>query len=145
MEKRRTVMRAVSRLKRAWQEHGKAIAQEEGVPDSYRQIVMFLHRHPGALQRSIADFCGVTASAVNQTVQGMLRDGYLRKEEDPADRRCFRIYLTEKGEQVARRLFLRLSAADDAISARLSAEREAELIETLDSLADFIREELHGC
>lgn len=145
MKKRKTIMRAASRARRAWDQHVKAIALAEGVPDSYRQVVMFLFRHPGESQRAVAEFCGVTASAVNQTVQSMLREGYLRKEEDPADRRCFRIYLTEKGEQVARRLFLRLSASDDAITAHLGAAREAELIGTLDDLTDFIREELHGC
>ncbi len=142
MRKRKTVMRAAARARRAWDQHVKAVALSEGVPDSYRQVIMFLFHHPGESQRAVAEFCGVTASAVNQAVKSMLEEDYLRKEPSPSDRRSFRLFLTQKGEDTARRLFARLYASDEAITALFGAEREAELIAALDTLTDFIREEL---
>lgn len=142
MKKRQTVMRSVGRARRVWNNHVKQIAQAEGIPDSYRQVVMFLHHHPGSGQRSIAEFVGVTTSAINQVVKSMLEEDYLRKEADPSDRRGTRLYLTEKGESVASRLREKLDDADSAITAFLGEDREAELIEVLESLADFVRREL---
>lgn len=142
MRKRQTVMRSVGRARRVWNNHVKQIALAEGIPDSYRQVIMFLHHHPGSGQRSIAEFVGVTTSAINQVVKSMLEEDYLRKEADPSDRRGTRLYLTEKGESVASRLREKLDDADSAITAFLGETREAELIEVLESLADFVQREL---
>lgn len=142
MRKRQTVMRSVGRARRVWNNHVKQIALAEGIPDSYRQVIMFLHHHPGSGQRSIAEFVGVTTSAINQVVKSMLEEDYLRKEADPSDRRGTRLYLTERGESVASRLREKLDDADSAITAFLGETREAELIEVLESLADFVQREL---
>ena len=145
MKKRQTLMRAVGRARRAWDNHVKVVTQAEGIPDSYRTVLMFLLRHPGSGQRDIAEFASITTSAVNQAVKSMLEEGYLTKETDIADKRNSRLYLTEKGSTVAARVFEKLDTADDAITARIGAEKEAELIAFLDGLAEFIRKDLTEC
>ena len=101
MKKRKTVMRAVGRARRAWNNHVREITQTEGIPDSYRTVLMFLNRHPGSGQRSIAEFAGVTTSAINQAVKSMLEEDFLQKEVDPTDKRNSRLYLTDKGQDAA--------------------------------------------
>ena len=145
MKKRQTLMRAVGRARRAWDNHVKAVTQAEGIPDSYRTVLMFLLRHPGSGQRDIAEFASITTSAVNQAVKSMLDEGYLTKETGIADKRNSRLYLTEKGSTVAARVFEKLDTADDAITERIGAEKEAELIAFLDGLAEFIRKDLTEC
>lgn len=142
MKKRQTLMRAIGKARNAWISHIREIALAEGIPDSYRAVLMFLLRHPGSSQRNIAEFADITTSAVNQTVKSMLEEDYLRKEVDPSDKRNSKLYLTEKGESVAQRLFAKLHAADDAITAMIGAEKEAELIAFLEQLADYIRKDL---
>ena len=57
MEKRkRTVMMAILRTRRAWMEHTKAVAHEMGIPDSYRMIIMYLLREPGPIRRMLRNF-----------------------------------------------------------------------------------------
>lgn len=145
MSKRWTLMHGMARARGAWHDHVRQIAQEEGIPDSYRPVIMFLHRNPGASQKSIADFLNVTTSAVNQVVKSMVEEGYLRKEADPADRRSYKLYLTEKSEEVSARLRRRLEESDDAITAFIGAEKEEELLQLLHELTDFIRKELTSC
>lgn len=145
MEKRKTLMRAIGRARHASKLYMKEIAWSAGIPESYRTVLMFIHRHPGAGQRSIAEFSGITTSAVNQTVKSMLAEDYLRKEIDGSDKRSTRLYLTEKGEKTAAKLYGKLEAADDAITALLGAEKEAELIELLEKVADYIRRDLGSC
>lgn len=142
MKKRKTLMRSVSRARRAWNNYVKEVALAEGVPDSYRTVLMFLLRHPGSAQRNIAEFAGITTSAVNQVVKSMAEEEYLIKETDPGDKRNSKLYLTEKGTVVATEIFEKLDAADDAITRRIGAEKEAELIAILDELMELIGREL---
>lgn len=133
-------MRATGSVRRAWKNMMKQIAMEEGIPDSYRQVIMFLYHNPGSGQRNIAEFAEVTTSAINQVVKNMLEEGYLRKETDLSDKRNCRLYLTAKGEDVACRLRNRLDYADNAITAYLGEEKEACFIQLLEDLAKFIQE-----
>ena len=136
-------MRSMAKARRAWQDHVRQIAMEEGIPESYRTVLMYLLRHPGANQRNIAEFAGITTSAVNQTVKVMLEEDYLHKETDPSDKRHSRLFLTENGAAIARRVYDRLDASDDAITAMIGAEKEAELIALLNDLTEFIRKDLN--
>lgn len=145
MDRRKTIMRAMARTRRAWNDHVKRITLEEGIPDSYRPVILFLNRNPGASQRGIAEFEGVTTSAVNQVVKNMLEEGYLRKEVDASDKRNSKLYLTEKGTEVAARLRRRLDTSDDAITARIGAEKETDMIAFLEMLAEYIRKDLNPC
>jgi len=142
MKRRKTLMRAVGRTHRAWNDYIKRITLTEGIPDSYKTVLMFLLRHPGAGQSDIADFALITSSAVNQTVKIMAAEGYLTKEADPGDKRSSRLYLTQKGSEIAERVFERLGEADAAITDKLGKEKEMQLIAILDEIADYIREEL---
>lgn len=145
MRKRWTLMHGIARASCAWSDHVREISLAEGIPDSYRQVIMFLHRNPGASQRGIAEFVGVTTSAINQVVKSMQEEGYLRKEADPSDKRSCKLYLTESGESAAARLRKKLDESDEAITAFIGAEREKELTELLHQLTDFIRKDLDQC
>ena len=143
MKKRWTLMYGMARDRCAWNAYMRKITLSEGIPDSYRPVIMFLRRNPGASQRSIAQFHDVTTSAINQVVKNMLAEGYLRKESDPSDKRSCKLYLTEKGEDAACRLRKKLDDADDAITAFVGEEREKELMDLLHQLTDFIQNELN--
>lgn len=143
MRKRWTLMYGMARTRTAWNEHLRKIALEEGIPDSYRPVIMFLHRNPGSSQKNIADFLNVTTSAVNQVVKNMADENYLQKEADPADKRSFKLYLTDRGESIACCLRKRIDDADDAITSFVGTEKEEELLMLLHELTDFIRKELN--
>ena len=146
MEKeKRRVMMALSRTRRAWLAHTKAVAQELGIPDSYRGVISYLSRRPGANQKNIAEFTNVTTAAVNQTVKDMIADGYVEKVMDESDRRYSRLYLTEKGMETSVKLREVLHRSDEVIAAAITPEKEAEMIELLDKIYECIKEELSLC
>ncbi len=145
MERKRTLMMAMARTRRAWNNHVKEVAHSIGIPDSYRMIISFLHRNPGANQRNIAEFADVTTSAVNQTVKSMQEEGYLKKETDDCDKRHSKLFLTEKGELAAEKLRERLSASDEVITELVTPEKEEELIALMDKITDCIRRDLTSC
>ena len=146
MEKRkRTVMMAIARTRRVWMDYTKALAQEIGIPDSYRMVIMYLVREPGANQKDIAEFANITTAAVNQTVKEMIANGYLEKQTDEKDRRYTKLYLTEKGREIALKLKEKLHISDEVITAAITPEKEAEMIELLDKIQECIRRNLTSC
>ena len=144
-ERRITVMKAMGRTRRAWMNHLKALAREIGIPDSYREVISYLNRNPGANQKDIAEFSNVTTAAVNQTVKAMIAEGFLRKETDEADRRYTKLYLTEKGAEISHKLRESLRRSDEIITKTITPEKEAEMIELLDVIYECIKEELTSC
>lgn len=142
MEKKKTLMMAVSRTRQVWKSHVKKLALEIGIPDSYREVIMFLSRKPGSNQRNIAEFAEITTSAVNQTVKSMLQEGYVRKETDECDKRNSKLFLTEKGKECALELHRQLQHSDEILTALITPEKEAEFIELLDKITDCIRRDL---
>ena len=142
MEQKRTLMMSIARTRGVWQEHKKSIALSLGIPESYRAVIMYLAKHPGANQRMIAEFSDVTASAINQTAKSMIAEGYVSKETDGSDRRHTKLFLTKKGEETARKLQKKMDWSDDRITELITPEKEAELIQWMDRIHDFIREEL---
>ncbi len=145
MKQRNTLMRAVARTGRIWRQHVREAARSTGIPESYRMVIMYLYRHPGAGQRHIAEFAEVTTSAVNQAVKSMEAEGYIRKETDPSDKRNSCLYLTEKSTAIAEGLHRQLAVSDEGITALIGAEKEAEMIALLEKVADYIRRELPTC
>lgn len=142
MQNRRTLMMALARTRRVWNDHKKAIALEIGIPESYRTVIMYLTKHPGANQRMIAEFSEVTASAINQTVKSMIAERYVYKETDGSDRRHTKLFLTEEGQRMSELLMEKMDRSDDLITAFITPEKEAELITLLDQINDYIREVL---
>ena len=118
---------------------------EIGISDSYRAVISYLARQPGANQKNIAEFCNVTTAAINQTLKDMIADGYVKKETDETDRRYTRLFLTEKGEETSGKIREILHRSDEVITSAITPEKETEMIELLDKIYDCIRRDLSSC
>ncbi|MCD7814620.1 MAG: MarR family winged helix-turn-helix transcriptional regulator [Lachnospiraceae bacterium] len=143
MEK--TLMRTVRNTWKLWAEYMKSVAAQAGIPDSYRLVLTFLLRHPGASQKELAEFRNITTASVSQIVKEMELTGYLEKRTDPKDQRYVNLYLTEKGEACAEELHRSIHLADERITQMLTPERERELIKQMEELSRIIEKELPKC
>ena len=140
-QKKRTAMMAVGRTHFVWEKLNRTAAARLGVPESYIKLILFLSRHPGAGQKETAEFSHVSTAAVNQTVKEMLSEGFLRKEADETDKRRSRLYLTEKGENVSKRMMESFEDRDRRITEALTPEKEKEIIMLLDKMRECMEEE----
>ena len=138
----RPLMLEIMHIHKEWQNYMKKIAQEIGIPDSYRMIIMFLSRNPGASQKEIAAFCGTTYAAVSQTIKEMHLTGFIRKETSALDQRYSVLYLTDKGNECAIKTVEKLKIADGKITKTLGYEKEREMATEIEKLSEVIRKEL---
>ena len=138
----RPLMMAIMHLHKEWHNYMRKLAQESGIPDSYRMIIMFLSRKPGASQKEIAAFCGTTYAAVSQTIKEMHLNGYIDKKMSEEDQRYNVLYLTEKGEECARATLERIKEADGKITEALGYENERKMVAEIEKLSEIIRKGL---
>lgn len=135
-------MMALGRTHREWVNHMRKCALEVGIPESYRIVIMYLVRHPGANQKAIAEFSGKTTAAINQTVKEMQANGYVDMQTDESDRRHTRLFLTEKGLEKSALLKERLHSSDEVITKMIGREQEDAIVSLLNEVYKAIKEEL---
>jgi DNA-binding MarR family transcriptional regulator len=78
-------------------------ALEQALGFSYSQIrILFGALEPeGVIQATISKLAKVDPAAITRSLQAMERDGLIRREPDPKDNRCIRIFVTQKGQALA--------------------------------------------
>ena len=69
----------------------------------------------------LADHCMLTRPAVTELVEGLVGEGYVRREEEPDDRRAVVLSLTPAGRRAIERFEDRLAEALQEVLAHLDA------------------------
>jgi DNA-binding MarR family transcriptional regulator len=75
----------------------------------------------------LAVVCGTTPSGMTEVIEGLVEDGYVRRVDDPTDRRAVMVALTDSGEAEVERIRALLTAATVKVFEGLSAERKTRL------------------
>ena len=95
---------------------------EDDVKDGYRNILMVLGKEDGVSQLSIAKNTNLKPSTVSIALKKMERDGYITRVNDLKDMRMSRVYLTEKGMEIADRAYKTNSDIEKILLAGISEE-----------------------
>ena len=95
-------------------------------------LALLLEQEPRSLTHSdLADLSGVTKGNITGLVDGLERDGFVRREGDRTDRRVSIISLTSAGKQLIEDVLPGHFARVAAIMAGLSASDRKSLVELL--------------
>lgn len=95
-------------------------------------MLMNLYRHPGMSQHELARRLLVGRSNITMLLPELERQGLLRREGDPKDKRIMRLYLTEAGEA---RLMKALEIYTDLIDRVMAQSTPAQC----DAMGDQMR------
>ncbi|MDE6601937.1 MAG: MarR family transcriptional regulator [Lachnospiraceae bacterium] len=97
-------IRMARNLLRAYGEKCKPLCQEIGIPQTAFDILMFLANNPEFdTARDIVGARYIKANLVSVNVESLVKEGYLRREKSPGDRRKIRLVCTEKAGPVVER------------------------------------------
>lgn len=105
------------------------LCRGEGIPAAQRRILGYLGRRGCVRANDLAKRFRIAPATISGIVSRMERDGYVRQEENPADRRSKIIRLTEKGRRAVG-------------SIARENERQEEML--LEGFSMEERERLHG-
>lgn len=115
-------------IRRRFDERARAI----GITRPQWRVLLLLIRQEGATQGALADLLEVEPITLCRMIDRLEEAGHVERRRDPADRRAWNIYLTDR----ARPLLDRLRAiADDLFEDGLSGLDSAQRAALNDSLA----------
>lgn len=110
-----------------------------GVPalsDHQAAILAHLDEHDPVMVGEIAEVMGVTASTMSLNLTRLERDGFVRRERDPDDRRVKNVRLTAVGREMRDRSRLLDVDRVDALLASLRPDDRKRALEGLAILAE---------
>lgn len=88
------------------------------------EVLATLATNPGLSQRELAARCFVTKSGVSMLLTQMEARQWVRREDDPADARAKRLFLTEQGMALAARA---MRVQSEVVTAMVAGSSSTEL------------------
>lgn len=115
-----TMLGQVSRmLRRSFDER----TREVGITRPQWQVLTLVARHPGINQGALAELLEVEPITTGRMIDRLQDAALVERRPDPADRRAWRLHLTEKGEG---QLALMLPLAAETLAAALDGIDEPD-------------------
>lgn len=87
----------------------------------------------------LADNLSADKGALSRTVDGLVREGLLSREENPANRRKITVSLTPSGEAKTAKINELCNASYERVFARIPAEKHGQIIESVALLASAMK------
>ena len=118
-------------------------AEQSGLTRAQWHLIAAVSRNPGTTQRTIAEALEVREITAGRLIDRLCDEGYLRRAENPSDRRAYCVYLTPASQPLLDKLDELAKVHEAAIFAGFTledVEKLDELLETISrNLSDFFR------
>ena len=125
-----------SRLER----QGEAFFQPFGLTSAQFNILNLLAVHDGRReQAALVDLLLVGKSSISIVLNRMVRDGLVKREEHPKDRRQVVLVLTPKGRALWRKISPPYEAGVNQVFGALPAQRRQNFLDDLKTLHDALK------
>lgn len=85
----------------------------------------------------IAAQAGMAPQSMGEIVDDLVSKGYLARRQDPSDRRAKRIYLTQKGREIAQASRIALLEVERRISESLGTDNYRDMRRTLAAIPEM--------
>jgi MarR family transcriptional regulator for hemolysin len=138
MDRSRSVALKLSIVARQLRVSFDQSAESCGLTRAQWTVIAVLARNPGATQRTVAEALEIAEITAGRLVDRLCEDGYLRREQNPSDRRAYCVHLTAAAEP----LLAKLDELARVHEGRIFAGFETEALEKLDSLLERIARNL---
>ncbi len=103
------------------------VLQELGFGRAHHRVLHFVNRQPGLRVADLLDILRITKQSLARVLKQLLDDGYIDQMAGTSDRRERRLYVTFKGESLARELMELQAARVGAALAQAGEGGEAAL------------------
>jgi DNA-binding MarR family transcriptional regulator len=97
-------------------------------------LLAFLWKQDGLSQVELSDKCQIDRTTLGGLIDRLQKQGYVRREPNPEDRRAFQIYLTDTGQALEDELLAIARKVTDSFTAGLSSAETETLRQLLKKL-----------
>ncbi len=130
----------INEISKLFYDRMRTQSEDLGFKTGYRQILRFLSKEDGVTQIEIARDAHFKASTVSVTLKKMEDEGLIRRENDKNDQRQTRVYITEKGRELDRKLFAKVMECEDILAQNITEEETRILCEILTKMRSNLLE-----
>ena len=109
---------------------------DTGLSGCQTPYLVALYRMPGISQEELARYLNVNKSSVARQLVSLEKNGYVRRESSPEDRRIMLVYPTEKAFASQERLFHVLFGWSDYLTEDFTPEEKEQLLCMMRRVAD---------
>lgn len=124
------------RSMRGWGQY----ARSTGLSMPQFSILMQLHHKGSCGVSDISERFDITNAAASQLVDKLVQSGFVKRDEDPNDRRAKLLDLTEKGKKLLQHGKEERYRWVDELAGRLTAEERAQVSEALNIMTNAAKE-----
>jgi len=103
-------------------------------------VMMQLHHRGNCAIGDISERFDITNAAASQLVDKLVQSGFIKREEDPQDRRAKMLNLTDKGRDLIQRGIEERYRWVDELAGKLTAEKRAKVTEALNIMTQAAKE-----
>ena len=139
-----SVLSKLIRINRQWYR----VCRSELVPYHYigvmHLIVIYIGCNPGSCQEDIAVYYSLDKTGVARDARRLEDMGHIRREIMPESRRQYRLYLTEKGEEMIEVIKKIYNDFQDKLSSGMSSEDWQTLSDLLGYIDECTLSKIYG-
>jgi DNA-binding MarR family transcriptional regulator len=115
-------------------------AKSTGLSMPQFSVLMQLHYRGACGMSEISERFEVTAAAASQLVDKLVQSGFIKREEDPHDRRAKLLNLTNRGKELVQQGIEERYRWVDQLAERLTAEERVQVSEALNIMTRAAQE-----
>ena len=115
-------------------------AKSTGLSMPQFSVMMQLHHRGNCAIGDISERFDITNAAASQLVDKLVQSGFIKREEDPQDRRAKMLNLTDKGRALIQRGIEERYRWVDNLAERLTAEESAKITAALNIMTQAAKE-----
>ena len=137
----KTSVKIARNILQAYSARCKPLCKEIGMPQTAFDILMFLANNPEFdTARDIVETRYIKANLVSVNVESLVREGYLKREKSPGDRRKVRLVCTQKAWPVVERGRRLQDQLTEELFKNVDDRLKADFFRVLDIMEDNLKE-----
>lgn len=115
-------------------------AKSTGLSMPQFSVMMQLHHRGNCAIGDISERFDITNAAASQLVDKLVQNGFIKRDDDPRDRRAKMLNLTDKGRDLIQRGIEERYRWVDELAGKLTAEERAKVTEALNIMTQAAKE-----
>ena len=123
------------RLGQVW---GDAVRAANGGSVVRMKVLGMISRSGPTRSGELAVFCSTTPSTMTEIIEGLVDDGYVRRDPDPTDRRAVLVAITAPGQVEVDRVVAAATRNIMKLHDSLNPERRARLRAAINDLSEIL-------
>jgi DNA-binding MarR family transcriptional regulator len=140
MEEKRDLLSNIINLARLIRTEVDKRARMHGMTRAQWGILIRLEKQPGLLQKELAECLEVEPITVARLIDRLESRGMVERRPDPADRRCWRLHLTDAARPLLGEIGMQINDVAGLLCDGLSCETLAEVDQAIGVMRDKAQE-----